>query len=128
MTQPTRLSTAPERVTAEITTTVTNQAGTGIPGSSLTTLTLTLYDKKTGEVINSVSGTDILNTGRGSIDESGVLTLTLEPEDMPVVDSDLKAGNIEHHVALIVWTWDSGDKRGHDELIIPVRNSLKVPS
>lgn len=126
MTQPTRLATGPERVTAEITTTVTDESGDAIAGSSLTTLTLTLYNKSTGAVINSVSETNILNTGRGSVSEAGVLTLTLEPEDMQVVDSELKAGNIEHHVALIVWTWDSGGKRGHDELIIPVRNSLKV--
>lgn len=126
MTQPTTLDTGPERVTAKITTTIKDESGDALPASSLTTLTLTLYNKSTGVVINSVSGTDILNTGRGSVSAAGVLTLTLEPEDMQVVDADLKAGNIEHHVALIIWTWDSGNKRGHDELIIPVRNSLKV--
>lgn len=115
-----------EGSTCQITATLQDEAGDAIASNDLTTLTLTLYDKKTGAVINSVSDTNILNTGRGSVNGSGVLTLTLTPDDNPIVGSSHGAGNIELHIAMLKWTWNEGTKAGHAEILVPVQNLLKV--
>lgn len=56
-------------------------AGNPIPGSALTTLTLTIIDTVTETVVNGVLTVNILNTGRGSADNTGKVTVTLEPND-----------------------------------------------
>src|SRR5579875_268926 len=47
--------------------------GSGI----VTALTLTVFDTATGAVVNGISGLNILNTGRGTLDVNGNLTITL---------------------------------------------------
>ena len=53
----------------------------GIPASDFSALTLTIADTLSGAIINSVNQVNILNTGRGAIDSSGNLTISLEAGD-----------------------------------------------
>jgi hypothetical protein len=93
-----------------------------IPGSSLTTATLTLYSEDDDEyaIVNSRDHVDIL----GSIDESGVLTWDLASADMAIFDDELVT---ERHRALIEWTWGDA-QRGSYEIRIVVKNLQKVPA
>ena len=59
-----------EKITARYTADIQDHEENAIAGSSLTTLTLTLYDKVTGTVINSRDNQDVLNTNGVSVDES----------------------------------------------------------
>lgn len=62
-----------------------DEKGAIIAGSQLDTLTLSIVDSADGSIINSVSQTDILNTNRGTVDESGLLTVALTTEDTALV-------------------------------------------
>lgn len=53
--------------------------GEGIPALDLASFTLSIVDTLTQEVI--VSDVNILNTGRGTVDEAGNFTVTLEVGD-----------------------------------------------
>ena len=55
--------------------------GRGIPAADFLTLTLSIVDTMTGQVVNGCSQVDILNTDRGTIDADGNLTVQLEVGD-----------------------------------------------
>lgn len=55
--------------------------GQGVPASLITALTLSIADVLTGAIINGVTQVNILNTGRGTVDAEGNLTITLVQGD-----------------------------------------------
>jgi hypothetical protein len=85
-----------------------------IPGTDLTSVTLTIYSEH-GElaIINNRDHTDI----KSFVSVEGVLEYQLEPADMAIVDAQEK----EYHRALIEWVWDT-DKRGSFEVRIVVKD------
>lgn len=58
-----------------------------VPAANLAALTLSLVDTITGAVINSVTQVNILNSGRGTVDSSGNVVITLTPTDTGLQDS-----------------------------------------
>ena len=116
-----------ERTTRQITATVTDENDAGIDVAALTTIVMTLYDKKTGSIINSRQDQDIKNANNVTIDSSGNLTWIVQPDDNIIVGSALPPTKLEHHVALIEWTWSGGSKEGRDTIDIFVRQMENVP-
>lgn len=113
-----------ERVTSRITGVLYDHLGAVLPAASLTTLTLTLYDILTGNILNSVSAVNILNTGRGTVDTAGNMEIVLLPADNLLNNTALAS---ERHIALIEWTWGSGARSGAREVEFTVSNVLKRP-
>lgn len=60
---------------------IVDGTGTGIPAADIYSLTLTLSNFATGEIVNGASRADILNTGRGTVDDEGNITVVLGPDD-----------------------------------------------
>jgi len=85
--------------------------------ASLTTLTMTLYEESTEDIINSRTDSDVSASLSG-----GVLTLTLAPDDNAMITSKL----CERHIALFEYTWSAGSKTGKYEVVFTVRNLTKV--
>lgn len=115
-----------ERTSLRFTATLVDETGAAIPASGLTTLTLTLYARDLAglDIINGVNGTNINNTGRGTVHAtSGLLTVVLDPADNQIVDG---AADLEWHRALIQGTYNSGAKGFKHEIEYPVRNLNKV--
>jgi hypothetical protein len=94
----------PESATAFFTGVLKDETTEIVPGGSLTTLTLTLYNKADRTIINSRNKHSILNVNGGSVDVNGVFTLTLAPADMTIVRT---VKSQEVHVALLEWTYSS---------------------
>lgn len=88
----------------------------------LTTLTVDLYEERSGTVINSRTAQSVLAVNGGSVTSGGVVTLRLDPLDMIIV-SGRKS---ETHVALFSWTWGAPLKTGRHEIAFVVANLLKV--
>ncbi len=65
---------------------IVDQSGEGIPADDLASLTLSIVDTLSGAVVNGVSSTNILNTGRGSVDDRGNLVVILEAGDTSMVE------------------------------------------
>ena len=86
--------------------------------SSLDSLTLTLWEESTEDIINSRDASDVSASLTG-----GVLSLALATADNAIVTSKLT----ERHVALFEWTYDSGTKLGKHEVVFTVTNLVKVP-
>lgn len=112
-----------EKVTARYTADVQDHEGNAIAGSSLTTLTLTLYDKATGTIINNRNAQNVLNVNGVTVDGSGNLVWVMTPDDNAILTA---ASKVEKHIALFQWTWDSGAKAGKHEVTIQVKNLTKV--
>lgn len=87
-----------------------------IPGSALTTATLTLYSEKTSGIINGRDHVDI----KANVDAQGKLVFPLAPADMAIVNGQ----SPESHRALIEWTWNPAGtvQRGSWEIRIIVRD------
>jgi hypothetical protein len=73
-----------------------------IPGSSLATAYFSLYDYATETIINERDTVSI----KDDVDESGVLTINLEPADNAIIGDG--GDNEELHIAIITCTMLSG--------------------
>lgn len=114
----------PERVSAEISGYLKDPAGAALPGASLTTLVVTLYDRDTGAILNSRNAQDVLNVNGGAVDSAGRLTLQLTPSDTAIVEA---AARSQRAAALFVFTWAGGTKTGSHELYFTVVNQEHRP-
>lgn len=104
-----------------------DETDTVIPLSALGTITLTLYNKADGSIINNRNAQNVKNTNQVTIHAtSGLLTWTAKPADNPIVDTTLDAGETEEHIALFQWTYNSGADGGKHELSIHVQQLTKV--
>jgi hypothetical protein len=119
-----RLGPYPEKTTRIVTATVKDETGAVIPGSSLTTMTYTLYDEDTVTAVGLgiINSRDDVNC-KPSVSEAGVLTLELLPNDMVIVTS---TKDEERHRLLLEWTYSGGTKRGSYEAQLIVQNVEKV--
>ena len=117
-----------EKSTPDLTATVKDEDGNTIAGSSLVTLTLTLYNKSTGAIINSRDAQNVLNTNQVTVDGSGLLTFAMLALDTVIVDATLATGSLETHVALFTYTWLDGavTKTGRHLVEHQVEQLLKV--
>lgn len=113
-----------ERASGTITGLIVAEDGaTPIPGSTLATLTLTLFaDDADQTIINGRSDQSVLGVNGGAVSEAGELTMTLAPADNAIVDADLP---VERHYALFQWTWGAG-KAGKALAVLNVQNLAKV--
>jgi hypothetical protein len=83
-----------------------DQTGTRIPGSSLATFVLTLFNCDAElSIINSIQNTNILNTDRGTIDEDGNVSIIFHRLDNILVDETQAR---ETHIAVIKCTYNGG--------------------
>lgn len=112
-----------EQVTALITGVIADAAGAALGASAITTLTLTLYEKRTGSILNSRNAVNIKNANGGTVDSSGNLALTLDPADNALLT---QAVAHETHVALIRWTYNVGAAAGWAQIEFAVHNQPKI--
>ena len=101
---------------------VQDEDGVALADTDLTTLTVTLYNKATGAIINSRTDVDILNDNNGTVDGSGNGTWKALPADNPILATGRSR---EEHVAYFEWTWNAGADAGGHEVIFTVVNLLK---
>lgn len=116
-----------EKATLPLTATITDTDGVtplASANSVLLTLTLTLYEARSGTVINSCTARDILNANGGTVSSAGALSIRLDAADMAC----LRTTESELHVALIEWTWGSPLKTGRHEIAFVVKNLAFVPA
>jgi hypothetical protein len=115
------IHTIPERTTQKYSFTLQDEDAASIPGPSLDTCTLTLYDLASEAIINSRDHVDI----KANVDGAGRLTFTFTPADNQVLDD---SHGFEPHVALFEWTYNSPTGRGQWQLVLNVANAEKVPA
>lgn len=117
-------ATVPEKGNATFTATLKDDTGTVIPGSALTTLVCTLYDRSSGVTLNNRNAQSILGLNGGSVSSpGGVLTLQLLSADNVLQSQDITE---ETHIALIEGTYNAGAKALKHELVFVVVNLTKV--
>jgi len=121
----TKLGIVLERVTRLYTAVIKDEEGAVIPAAQIGTLTLTLYNKKTGAIVNSRTDVNILNANGGTVDASGNLSFLFTPADMAIIDTTLAS---EIRIGLFEWTYGGGAKEGRHEIEFSVRNLNKVPT
>ena len=95
----------------------------GIPAAELQSLTLTLFDRRTGQILNNRDGVSILNANGGTVDGAGNGELELTPADNMI----FTAGRVEEdHVVLVEWE-DANGRVGRHVILLRVENLAKVP-
>jgi hypothetical protein len=112
-----------EQVTALLTGIFKDEAGNLLGSANMTALVGTLYDRKTGTVINGFNEKNLLNANGGTLDGSGNFSLLLTPADNAIVDQSVVGSEV--HVLLLAWEY-SGGKKGKQEIEIAVKNISKV--
>lgn len=83
------------------------------------TLTLTLWDVKTGAIINGRNGANVLS----SVDAQGKVVFWLTEQDMQILDPTLVT---EVHQALFTWTWLNGERHDGVAIRFHVYNHAKI--
>lgn len=82
---------------------------TPIGSSALNTMTITLTDSVSNSIVNNVNNVNILNTGRGTIDSNGFLTIAFLPGDMMLFNPN---NLVEERQMLITYTFNGNTKAG----------------
>ena len=100
-----------------------DEDGAAVAGASLTTATLTLYELKTGTILNSRNAQNVLNANNVTISAAGVVAWTMLPADNAIVNDRLDQ---ELHVAVFDFRWDAGVSRAIHEVRFLVNNIDKV--
>ena len=113
----------PEKSTALVRFTVKDVAGNVIPGSSLTTLTVTLYNDRNKNPINGRDDTDILGVNGGSVDANGLGVWKMEELDNQIMQD---GPTTEDHTALFKWTYNVPVDTGYHQVRLRVKNLAKV--
>lgn len=88
--------------------TLTDENGHTISSGTLSSFTITLYDKLSRVIINSRNAQNALNANQVTLDTNGIVTWVWLPLDMPVLNSNRE---IEEHVALFTAKWTDGAGR-----------------
>lgn len=109
----------PEQTSALYTATLVDETGAVVPGTSLLTLTLTLYDKTTGGILNSRNAQNVLNANGVTIDANGLVSWTIAPADSLIITN---TNDVETHIALFQATWGGGAKALKFEVTLLVKN------
>lgn len=91
------------------TATLKTPAGVPVTGAMLDTLTLTLYDKETGAIVNARDAQDVLNKGNVAIDVEGEIAWSIQPADTVILDATKCK---ETRVAKFRATWTGDDGPG----------------
>jgi hypothetical protein len=113
-----------ELTTPEFSATLVGADGvTPIPGSTLSTLVLTVYCEDADlTIVNGRNAQNVLQTNGVTVDEAGLLTWTLSADDLAILHDTLP---FERHIALFEWTWPTA-KAGKFECVFAIRNLAKV--
>lgn len=112
-----------ERSTAVYRATIGDELEVPISGASLTTLTVTVYDLTTGNIVNGRNNQDVLNKKGVTVDAAGRLAWQLDPADTGLVS---QTNLQEIRVALFTWTWGDPVKTGRYEVRFTIKNLNKV--
>lgn len=100
-----------------------DEDGIPVQAAQLTSLTFTLYDDETGEIINSRNDINGLNANGMTLDSSGNLVWQPNKEDMAIVTV---SKSLEVHVLLLEWIRNGGTRHEKHEVVFQVRNLKKV--
>jgi hypothetical protein len=115
-----------ERSTAKYTSDpLLDEDGVYVPGAVITTATLTLYDLKSGKIINSRNAQNVNQANGVTISSLGVVTWTMVPADNAIIDDRMAT---EVHVAVFDFRWDGGTSRAVHEVRFLVKNIGMVTS
>jgi hypothetical protein len=79
---------------------VKDYSGTPIPVSSISSMVMSLYDKRTGSIINSRTAVNV----KSYVDGSGQLSMILTGADNAIVDKRHNRNKIEFEMHLAVFT------------------------
>ncbi len=117
---------AVEDAVALLKATLKDETDAVIPSTSLTKLTLTLWNEADGSIINSRNDQNVLNANNVTVDSSGKLAWTAQTADNPIIDD---SKDYEFHVARFKFEYGGGNptKRGYRYVRIRVRNMAKTP-
>jgi hypothetical protein len=109
-----------ERTTARYTSgPLTDEDGAVVPGSILSSATLTLKDEKTRTIINSRNAQNVNQANGVTISDLGIVSWLLTPADNPIVNTRVTQ---EPHIATFDLRWDAGSSRAMHEVRILVTN------
>ena len=107
----------PAGSTGDFTATVYDEDGSALAGSSVDSWTLSLKTES-GATINSREGTTN-PAANVTISEAGLLTWEIQPEDTAIQDTgNVQVGQIENHIAIFTWLYDSSAKKGIHKLTL----------
>lgn len=114
--------TLPERSTPLFTATLVDNSNVVIPFSNLDTLTMTLSAPNIPgkPIINKVENVDIKNTGRGTINSEGVVSIVLTPDDMVCLSP--QGSGPELHRILLQWKYLNTSRESSHEIDFNVVN------
>jgi len=98
----------------QYTATLKDEDNNVIASSSVDTITLTLYELPGLTIINSKNGTDVYDTGGGTLHaSSGLFTMLLLAADNPIVNATIGVGDLECHEALFKIGYSSTKTLNH---------------
>jgi hypothetical protein len=107
-----------------------DEAGDAIDSGFLDTLTLSLYDADSSQILNSRDSQNILNANNGTVTTdpgppvTTTVTFAIQPDDTVILNENRL---LESRVLSFRWTWDSGQRVGRHVIQFGIENIEHVP-
>lgn len=115
-----------EQTTQVIRIFVTDRTGALVPSMAYDSITVTLREEQTGEIINNRNGQNALNANGFTLPEDGVIEWKLSTDDTAIV-GPTRVGQAERHKLTMTLVWDNGDETTQIEVVTLVYNLRSVP-
>lgn len=112
-----------EKTTPRLTAVVRDHLGVAIPGGSLSSLKVWLFNRADAVILGSRDGQNILGANGGAVDGSGNLTLDLAVADTAILNT---SGEDEVHVAEFEFVYNGGARTGRHTVEHTIRNLRKT--
>lgn len=118
-----------ERSTFVYTAILKDEDGNPVELAAIDSLTLTIIEEESGDVVNSRNAQDVLNNNNVTLHAStGLLTWNVQVLDTAIVNTETPYGSFETHIATftIAWTDGAEEKQMHREIFLKVKNLRSV--
>lgn len=113
-----------ERQSGQVSFTLKDETGAAVASAAMSTMTLTLYNTRTGTILNSREAQNVLNANNVTMHAtSGLVTWTMQPADNAI---EQPGRDFEVHIGLFRMTWASGAKEFAHRVKLNVYNIGKM--
>ena len=115
-----------EETTFSYTTILEDEDGNPIAASAIDSITCTIRESASGDIVNTRDAQDVKNTNNGTIHAtSGLFTFAFQQGDTGIINTDVEYGQMEEHLVTFVVVYSTSRKASRN-LIIRVKSLQDV--
>jgi hypothetical protein len=112
----------------KLTFTLKDETETVVPSADIGSIVCTMVELGGAAAVNSRTNQNVFNANNCTFHAtSGLFTWNVQILDTDIINTSIAIGQTEKHLATFTFTWSSGTKAFHQEILLNVLNLRSVP-